>query len=72
MDTLRQGTGVLFSDAQDDDVQSSMERFSLITHTFGTPAILAGRLCFSHVFIFITAKLYKLSFLTRFASDIEL
>ncbi|VDK57888.1 unnamed protein product, partial [Gongylonema pulchrum] len=41
MDILQQSTNVLFSDAQDSDLQNSMERFSLITHTFGTPAVLA-------------------------------
>uniref|UniRef100_A0A1I8ESK7 Transcription factor AP-2 C-terminal domain-containing protein n=1 Tax=Wuchereria bancrofti TaxID=6293 RepID=A0A1I8ESK7_WUCBA len=41
MDMLRQDN-VLFSDKRDNKMQSSMERFSLITHTFGTPAILAG------------------------------
>ncbi|VDO35704.1 unnamed protein product [Brugia timori] len=41
MDMLRQDN-VLLSDKRDNKMQSSMERFSLITHTFGTPAILAG------------------------------
>ncbi|VDK81568.1 unnamed protein product [Litomosoides sigmodontis] len=40
MDVLRQSNNVL--DKKDNTIQSSMERFSLITHTFGTPAILAG------------------------------
>uniref|UniRef100_A0A0R3S1S6 TF_AP-2 domain-containing protein n=1 Tax=Elaeophora elaphi TaxID=1147741 RepID=A0A0R3S1S6_9BILA len=42
MDILRQDNNVLLSDEMDDNMQSSMKRFSLITHTFGTPAILAG------------------------------
>uniref|UniRef100_A0A915PIR8 Transcription factor AP-2 C-terminal domain-containing protein n=1 Tax=Setaria digitata TaxID=48799 RepID=A0A915PIR8_9BILA len=42
MDMLRQDSSVLFSDKKDVVMQNSMERFSLITHTFGTPAILAG------------------------------
>ncbi|EJD74922.1 hypothetical protein, variant [Loa loa] len=42
MDMLRQDNTVLLSDKRDNNMQSSMERFSLITHTFGTPAILAG------------------------------
>ncbi|VDO50153.1 unnamed protein product, partial [Onchocerca flexuosa] len=42
MDILRQDNNILFSNKEDNNMQSSMERFSLMTHTFGTPAILAG------------------------------
>ncbi|VDN04525.1 unnamed protein product [Thelazia callipaeda] len=41
MDILRQDTTLLLAN-NGSKIQISMERFSLITHTFGTPAILAG------------------------------
>ncbi|KAM3725482.1 Transcription factor AP-2-delta [Dirofilaria immitis] len=41
MDMLQQDNNILFSNKKDNNMQTSMERFSLITHTFGTPAILA-------------------------------
>ncbi|CAG9538924.1 unnamed protein product [Cercopithifilaria johnstoni] len=40
MDMLRQDNNAW--NKKDNNMQSSMEKFSLITHTFGTPAILAG------------------------------